>query len=367
MSRGENTGENAGENTGSRGRIYVPSMPGTDGVSGVFDDDQSLQLHLDAGGFGANGPSYEVEFFDSLSVGHYLVSGDTFINHFGTEGSNLITGDALSKGRSLRATGHVLGGSDPGESFWYQMSSTFTEFYMQSALKPPVGYYFPDTTSLTNPFTAAANMNSKILWVLNEETPNPTCDVVIPVLLSSGIYYNGNTVTWSTSGNGFQGVNLSNVNVEGWTTFCAAAKAAATNPNTVNGKIMHEIWNGLSAHRHREADRPVFYGGSAPFYFKKWQFYSYIRTADSPGSAGLLFDHIYIAVGPYANARVVVTDNADYASSTRQAIQPHTYWSNTDITVNGNLQDFSGQTGHFHVIPAGYPETPIYVGTRTGA
>jgi len=131
--------------------------------------------------------------------------------------------------------------------------------------------------------------------------------------------------------------------------------------------------HAYAQHRHAEASPNVFANGTTPFRWRRWHWWSWANRGTSSGTpTGSALDFWYLARGANANARVVACEyRADhtYANCARVAIQPHIsgQWADTQIKVECNQAHFSGEDVDIYVIPAGYPEAPVFIDTVTVA
>jgi len=78
----------------------------------------------------------------------------------------------------------------------------------------------------------------------------------------------------------------------------------------------------------------------------------WMRTTKTP-NCRLVFDDMYLATGPNANARVEIGDKPVYSDCTKLFLGTTTSWSNSRITFNVNRGNFaSGQSAYLYVIDA---------------
>lgn len=344
------------------------------GISGTFADGEVITISSDTGGFGANGPTFDVDYMDGGISGNALTTGTSFFSIVG--GTPLFdSAESLTKGQSVN-----FGGTSSNNAHYDNAGDPFSETFIAYAWKIKSGSNYPGTDT-ENSFTPAGPITSlwKPVWLLQHgryTEGQPGEDIVIPTHIASGFQWSGNNLDTQLAS-----VPHAVFSFAGWTTFVYAAKPDAVNPETVNGDILVEIWsdavNGAtgSPHYHNEINLPVFAGAiSSDDTWNSVHINSYQAAQGS--SVAPLFDFLYVAKGAYANARVVACEyraDHDYSKCTRMIIQPvrdkdsGTYWADGEIQVDCVAGDFSGEQVDIYVIPAGYPENPVYAGTIMAA
>lgn len=226
----------------------------------------------------------------------------------------------------------------------------------------PPGTPFPGDGGGVGSFSLG-NSSWKLAWIYGQSYQGGDTDVCLPTWGGYNFYVGGNT-----PGIGFGDVE-SRVGTEWWdwnhwmrlTTWLDANTTNPTLPGRWSfqrisaGHGLSQLYDeGTGMQLLNVSDvrtsypgdtdpRPIF-SGNGVAEFRHVHIPGWFRET-SPATVRPLYDDIYVAVGANAAARVELGDAATYAAVTTLEIQPHTAWTDGQVSVTlnrGGISDLSG-------------------------
>lgn len=347
---------------------FVPQIllaqPLVTSISGTVSDGQTITIS--GSSFGTNGPT--VILFDDFEKG----PNGTTISLTGprigawtyskSPANALYTSADRNSGTYAAEMRLDSGTSDVYGNLQLYDSSGWSEIFMTSWVKVPAGNYFP----------TSGQANWKLFWLDNNANwgGQDSTDLV----MINAYDFNGQAITFGNSGSIVTSVqpgnsqpnwwNPSDPHMEQnvWTRFSFWIKGDPT-----NGSFHTWILKKGTAIGKKFSDNNIktindIAGANV------WRYFSYNAWANSGATTyptRPLFDDAYLAVGPYARARVEIGSHASYMNCTNMAITTPTRWSGSQITTTVRTGSFTpGQTAYLFVVDAdgnvnsqGYPIT----------
>lgn len=234
--------------------------------------------------------------------------------------------------------------------------------YMSYWVAIPPGYSFPgiNPSQGDGPQRLPNDSSWKFNWLIDEDAGGESSNVCAPSYVSGNrIMVAGNDLNimedlpkplqWWSWGN--------------WMRISVWLHADAAKP-TEEGFARFSVWSEEFGEQGADQVGPVFDAdGRAEKVYQKIQFPGWIRTFDEgdvldsakKGIGRPLYDDIYIASGPNAYARIELSDNREYAQSSRFSVQEILSWGDTEIK--------------FKVVASAIPDLPnsrIHIFTADG-
>jgi len=332
----------------------VLAAPSINGVSSSFIDGAPITIY--GTDFGANGPTIHIfDDFESGTVGNNirLGSGSATVGQWDGLGDSPGKYDStykLSGNQSMMVDFQIHWSSGVGTYL-----PNVTDVFLSYWLYLPTTSYFPGEGNTDG-------YNWKITWLYGENSGDD--DQVIFWGGDGTEPYSG----WALSCNDCFSTKMwfntdFNMYKGRWYRVWAWIKATAT-PNTSR----QDIWI-LSPTEEKPVTHQLWWNGqifkTAIDRFESWNIGSYGRQCIGY-ECKPRFDDVYLATGPYAQARVEICNHSTYTTSTNCSIATVTSWSDTEITATlrqGSLSSFNKTylyvfDANGNVNPNGYPLCP---------
>jgi hypothetical protein len=317
------------------GPVQVANAVEVASVSGTVSDGTSISISgLDFGNYGPN-----VVVFDDFESG-----ADNSEINTGTGSAKYGKWDSISSygseyyGTSASVSGDKSFTSDYSVSYvnWIEAllpvntRNVFVSWWL----------YLPSNNNLPGEGNTAG-INWKQMWIQGADTTDD--DLVVPTLLGTSFS------SWYINGNeqdpGYRNYTTVNFQKGEWKRLWVWLKGSTTSTSgdgelkfwelTASGVVQRENDIGVNTLKQTgawERVRPNGYGRQTSNCFTS-------------------FDDIYIASGPYAQARVEMGNSATYESSTKLAVLTPTSWSDSSILAIVNTGNFNGgETAYIYVI-----------------
>ena len=311
-------------------------------VSGTVADGASITIQ--GSGFGNNGPTIVLfDNFESGTVGQNLKTGAgsatigqwLALNQVPPKYSN-VTSVSGSNAWSVTAVQGVEGKTNA-----YLALPGTTEEFLSWWCYVPSSSPWPGEGSGSDP---ANNINWKVMWFADGTAGNWTgtsndADIVM-LANSSQFAITGNRTPltrWFSS----------NISKGSWHRYWAWIKDGSNGDGTV--KIWELRNSGVTLLLNATNVSTVNPGGVR----NQLSVNGYTRLHNSGTMPTQMFDDVYVAAGPNAQARVEIGNNSNYDQSTKLAIATVTSWSDTSIKATVRRGSFqSGENAYLFVVDA---------------
>lgn len=330
---------------------YVFASPIVSGVSGTIADGQNITIL--GSGFGMSGPN--VLFFDNFEggvIGQDLKTGTSSAtigqwSSLGRVHPKYSNDTSISGTKAWKVTAS-LGVEDSANALIMlpNINEVFISYWWYVPLDSPwsgegLGSYPPNM------------INWKIMWMMQNNSVNS--DMMMPVRVGNYWYISGNDTPYTRE---LVGINAPTVSKGLWKKFWFWIKDGSSNDGAVrwwelinNGVKTLVADNNVSTIRVGDVRKKLFVNG-------------YTRQHDSGTMPTQMFDDIYVATGPNAQARVEIGNVATYLSSTNLAVSTINNWSDTSISATVRSGNFTSGQAYLYVVDAngnvnanGYPIT----------
>lgn len=341
--------------------IIKSSIPnGAADYSGDFTDGGSVIIYATGSENFGSGPDYAL--FDDFNGG---INGDPIPLTSPILGQWTVNGGA-SGNRPQYYTAESHSGTScikpaKGSSYdgvqWRPTPTLQTEFFISGWHKVASGLYWSNTTAIQT-----IGQRWKIHWLMNTDATYNDAgdDVVVPSNVSTdSLAMTGNSCDFHSSSaaatpktssyfiTAHQPSNWWEWNE--WNKMEFYGKVTGDGALTENEFEMTLSNSVTQIRKYSRSDVALHCGGG----YNTWIVPGWIDTdpTNNPNmdNVGHLYDDVYLALGANSYARVEITDNSDHTSSVETAIQPHSSWSSSAITITckkGGHASLSGKWVH---------------------
>jgi len=325
--------------------VTIVSASGN-GVTGTISDGSAITITGSGFGTGTANQFFE-DFSNVTNVGDELTTSNTNFTAFDSNIPKAIS-DSRSGTRAFQGS-QLKDGTYKFAGCQFDLDSIpTTEVFVSFAVKVPTGKRFPGNT--TGPNVYSSDSSWKTFWLLGAGTPTQGStlnDMVCP-------QHVGGTGNWFVSGNDLKNID-DKINDDDnswfefgqWNRMSTWLRAGAV-PNVDVGDYYFQGLNPVSGMMEDTEvglnfDGPtpvptdvIFKFGNAPYEWRQIQVPGWIRhrtAAQGGDEVSIPYDDVYISWGTNAAARVELSNNATYTSSTRAAVCTYTSWSDTSISA----------------------------------
>lgn len=119
-----------------------------------------------------------------------------------------------------------------------------------------------------------------------------------------------------------------------WMRLSFWIRADLHNPSTASGEEWAQpMVEGVMQQQFYRSENPTFAGGTYPYQFSGINWWGWSRPQPAETSFDLMFDDIYLAIGPNSAARIELGNAPVYADATKLAISTPDSWSDTRVTA----------------------------------
>jgi hypothetical protein len=329
---------------GTNSNIALAAGPTVSNVSAPLNDGASLTIT--GSGFGASGPNVVLfDNFEKGTVGQSIKTGagSATIGQW----NSIDNGDVKYSSDTPHSGSQVFKANDPlsptcadaPNDAIHALLPNATELYVSWWMYVPTGVPYPGETGYG---TTCAGLNWKTVWLEMGGTTSHDQDFVVLGNPSS-------PGTWILTGNNaiYQSpwLTVPEVTKGQWMHFKWYEKGGTAS----NG--IEKIWkltsNGLS----NFLNATNITNMSSGQYRSQIDINAYVRKHSSGTSPVQLFDDVYVATGPTAQARIEIGNNSSYASCTNLTLATPTNWTDTQITATFRAGSFkAGDNAYLFVI-----------------
>jgi hypothetical protein len=313
----------------------------------TLDDDVLLTITTNTHNFGT-APTKLFAKWDGGNIGDVISTSNTDFWHVFAHGPKIVADSDTATGRAVELFGNN-GGTYEARIASDQFPFPVTEMFLSIAYKVPAGKYFPGATTVQT-FPSGSSCKEYWLFKLPYTDNNQTADN--DLVLMNHAQGNGNFLL---EGNDITSLVPDLANASTWWEWDIYnikthwVKANAADPSGSNGQHYIAVSNGTqAAYQYADNSRPTFRFSdfSTPHEWNYGHLAGWIASGGSEfANVQLQVGFAYRAYGPNAAARVEITDNATYNSSSLIVVQPDTSWSSTQIVVRINKFTFASLSG----------------------
>lgn len=201
------------------------------------------------------------------------------------------------------------------------------EIYVSYWVRLDGSSYFPGDL-VTAARTFSDDSSFKFLWLFDQDVQGKSSDVVLPSHVGKGNFY--------LAGNDFNMVtNIGNEwwSWDSWMKMSFWLKANPTDP-TASGTVYFDTVSSEHGYKHRSYSVPVFDAdGLADKVYRQMNFPGWVKSVQD-ANTDILYDDIYVSVGPNAAARLELGDAPNLSDVKRLDLLKINSWSDSQITAN---------------------------------
>jgi hypothetical protein len=306
------------------------------GVSGTISDGQSITIT--GSDFGANGPNVIVfDDFEGGAPDESIATGEGSAKY--GQWDNVAPGGSHYYG----TTAHVSGSQSFTSDFSVESYSWIEALLPASTRNVFISWwiYIP----AGNNFVGEGHIdgiNWKQMWIQGADTSDD--DLSVPTQIGSTAWY----ITRNEQDPAYGNWTTVDFNKGEWKRLWAWVKGSTTSTSEDGEVKFWEMTSSGVVQRENDIGVNLLKETGA---FERVRPNGYGRQPTSNCIAS--FDDVYIAAGPYAQARVEMGNAATYNESTKLAILTPTAWADGSITATVNQGSFSAdETAYIYVTDA---------------
>lgn len=206
--------------------------------------------------------------------------------------------------------------------------TNYTEAFVAFSVKVPEGTTFAGAST---PKTFPDPSSWKFTWLMHGSDgfgPGKGFDVCIPTHVGNGNFAiggNDGTISWFEQGSQWWD----------WDHFNHMAMHIRLDPNAPSTQPITFDWSSISHRNQIKKSGSVDPSklNSQVFAFDRINIPGWWGNGDNSQFDGL-YDNLYVAVGPQARARVVLTDSADFSASKTRLVLMASSWTDSRIVID---------------------------------
>jgi len=316
---------------------YAYSAPNITNISGDLKEGQVISIS--GGGFGANGP--HILFYDNFEggmIGQNIKTGPGSATIGQWKSLNTVppkysADTSISGTNAFKVTG--VQGVEAGTCGFISLDNITEVFYSWWMYVPSSSPWSGEGPGSNPP----NNINWKVMWMTQSSWSTDNDQDLVMIMNPSYWYISGNDARWGTPD-----YFLMTINKGSWKRMWWWQKDGYNNDGSI--KLWELLNTGVRLVQNVTGKTTLDYGAVR----KLLSVNGYTRQHNSGTMPTQMFDDIYIATGPNAQARVEIgtgCTGGDYTKCTNFAVSTVNSWNDNLVTATARLGNLSGTVNVF--------------------